>query len=121
VDPLLSYDTESLAEFNINAVLALSAALGFRSTKFYRQSELGIRGAGTQLLVDLVRAAKCTAYLAGGGAGGYQEDGLFAANDVQLVPQNFHPVPYGVGEEFIPGLSIIDYFMKAFPREIRPS
>ena len=116
VDPLLSFDTVSLAEFNINAVLALSAALGITSTKFYRQSELGIGGAGTQLLVDLVRAANCTAYLAGGGASGYQEDELFAANDVELVPQKFAPTPYGAEGVFIPGLSIIDFLMKTLPQ-----
>ena len=112
VDPLLNFETDSLVEYNINAVTTLAVALGLTTTKYYKQSEMGVTGASTQLLVDLVRSARCDAYLAGGGAGGYQEDDLFSANGVELIYQNYSPAPYGPPETFIPGLSVIDYLMK---------
>lgn len=101
-----------LAEFNIAAIEEIAARLGL-ARRFVRQSTLPHEGSGTDLLISLTRAAGCDAYLAGGGAGGYQEDEKFAAAGVQLVYQNFTPEPYGDPSRFIPGLSVIDYLMHA--------
>ena len=48
------------------------------TTPIVRASELGVEGRATELLIDIVRAVGGGAYLAGGGAGGYQEDERFA-------------------------------------------
>jgi hypothetical protein len=76
-----------------------------------RQSETPHEGAATALLIGLVKAAGGDAYLAGGGAAGYQEDELFAERGVRLVAQNFSPTPYGDPSRWLPGLSVIDYLM----------
>lgn len=113
--PLIERPEGNLAEFNIWAIRAIADALGIGG-RFVRQSELSVAGKGTGLLVDLVKAAKADGYLAGGGAAGYQEDVLFERHGLRLIPQSFAERPYGPAEQFLPGLSIIDYLMSEGPR-----
>lgn len=108
--PLIETPEEGLATFNIAAVTAIAAHLGL-TTRFVRQSALHHHGQATDLLISLVQAAGGDAYLAGGGAGGYQENEKFAAAGLRLVTQNFTPRPYGNSARFLPGLSVIDYLM----------
>jgi hypothetical protein len=123
LQPLIEKPETNLAAFNIAAIKAIAQHLGL-ATRFKRQSELPHAGKATELLISLVNAADGDAYLAGGGAGGYQRDELFAQHGVRLVYQDFLPRPYGVQDAFIPGLSVIDYLMRdgrklaeAFPDE----
>jgi hypothetical protein len=65
----------------------------------------------------IVRAVGGDAYLAGQGAGGYQDDGIFTANGVAVRYQAYvHPV-YRQSNvcEFVPGLSAIDALMNCGP------
>jgi len=110
VTPLIENPQSGLATFNIVAVTAIAAHLGI-SARFVRQSSLTCRGHGTAMLIDLVQELGADAYLAGGGAAGYQEDALFEAAGVALQYQEFTPRPYGEAATFTPGLSVIDYLM----------
>jgi hypothetical protein len=110
LQPLIEYPTGTLADFNIHAIHAIAEALGLRCA-LIRQSQLGVDGQATRLLINLTRAAAADTYLCGGGADGYQEDELFAAHGVRLLYQDFKPAPYGDPERFQPGLSVIDYLM----------
>jgi hypothetical protein len=123
--PLIDLPEANLAAFNIAAIAAIAAHLGV-SARFVRQSESPHEGSATALLISLVKAAGGDAYLAGGGATGYQEDELFAERGVRLVAQNFTPTPYGDPSRWLPGLSVIDYLMhdgrglnEAFPEPAR--
>lgn len=107
---LITAPCTSLADFNIAAVQEIARRLGLES-RFVRQSQIACAGAGTELLISITRAMGCDAYLAGGGAGGYQQDALIAEAGIGLVYQNFSPTPYGEPGRFIPGLSVIDYLM----------
>ena len=109
--PLLHYSTDNLAAFNEHAVRRIADSLGLGG-RFVRQSTLAVRGKGTSLLIEIVKAVGADTSLAGGGAGAYQEDALFAQNGVDLVYQNFVPTAYGEPERFLPGLSVIDYLMR---------
>jgi hypothetical protein len=111
LEPLIRSQQANLASFNIAAITTIADHLGLQ-TRFVRQSELNFEGRATTLLISLVKAAGGTAYLAGGGAGDYQEDGLFADAGVDLVCQDFKPLPYGDEARFIPGLSVIDALMQ---------
>jgi WbqC-like protein family len=108
--PLIEAPRANLAAFNISATGAIAARLG-ANARFVRQSELPHEGAATALLVSLVKAVGGDAYLAGGGAEGYQQDELFEAHGLRLVAQNFMPASYGPAEAWLPGLSAIDYLM----------
>lgn len=112
LEDLIAYETSSLSEFNIHAVKTLSDILGLR-TRFVRQSELGTSQSSTALLVEICQSVECDTYLAGGGAGGYQEDDLFENAGVTLRYQDFTPKSYGRPDRFIPGLSVIDYIFHA--------
>jgi WbqC-like protein family len=111
LDPLLLDPETNLASFNIAAITAIAGHLGL-TTPLIRQSSLNWSGQGTELLISLVKGVGGTAYLAGGGASGYQEDHLFAEAGIKLVYQNFQPRPYGQHDNFLPGLSVIDYLMQ---------
>lgn len=110
LEPLIMYPETGLASYNIHAIQAISSALGVKA-RFIRQSAFGGDASGTAMLIDLTRGASCNAYLAGGGATGYQEDYLFQDAGVELVYQSFSPQVYGPPDHFIPGLSIIDYLL----------
>jgi hypothetical protein len=110
LQPLITQNEINLARFNIAAVTAIAARLGL-STRFLRQSELPHSGQSNALLVSLVRAAGGEAYLAGGGAAGYHDDACFAEAGLPIVAQGFVPSPYGSAQQFLPGLSVIDYLM----------
>lgn len=108
--PLIEYHSTNLSDFNINAIRSISEELGL-SSEFVRQSDLSFKGSATDLLISLVREVDGDTYLAGGGAGGYQEDALFPLNNVELIYQNFEDTIYGPKESFINGLSVIDFMM----------
>ena len=111
LEPLITMHQTNLAAFNIAGIEAIAAHLGLR-TRFVRQSDLAHEGKASELLISLIHAVGGTAYLAGGGADGYQEDELFVACGIELIYQHFTPRPYGPPEKFHPGLSVIDYLMR---------
>lgn len=110
LEPLITFPTDNLAEFNVHAIRSLAGYLGLPS-RFVCQSELGVSGHATDLLIAITKEVGADAYLCGGGAAGYQEDAQFSENKVKLVYQNYVPEPYGPPKRFKPGLSIIDFLM----------
>ena len=109
--PLIAKEESGLAAFNIAAVTSIADYLGL-SCRFMRQTELPHHGSATELLASLAKSVGGTAYLAGGGAEGYQEDAVFAREGLGLVYQAYSPRPYGREDRFIRGLSVIDYLME---------
>jgi RimJ/RimL family protein N-acetyltransferase len=101
IEQLIGYRSERLAEYNEQAIRRIAAELAVTDATIVRASDLGVEGKATRLLIDIVRAVDGTAYLAGGGAGGYQEDELFAEAGLGLVYQEFQP-PDAAG-----GLSVV--------------
>jgi hypothetical protein len=110
VKQLIDNQSESLADYNVSAVISIRGALGLRDRPFVRSSSLGVTTRATDRLIDLVKAVGGTSYLAGGGAAGYQLNERFAAAGVHLQFQNFeHPsYPQRRGIPFVPGLSCLD-------------
>jgi hypothetical protein len=108
--PLISAQDVNLAAFNIAAIETIATHLGL-AARFLRQSELRHSGQATELLVSLVKQAGGDAYLAGGGAAGYQQDHVFGEHGIRLVAQGFSSASYGGRKGYIPGLSVIDYLM----------
>lgn len=112
IAPLLMRDDDALGAYNMANIEAIAMHMGLE-TRFVRQSTLGVETSSTQRLVDLILAVGGTAYLSGGGAGGYQKPELFDDAGVDLVMQDFKPHPYGDGDTYIAGLSVIDWLMNA--------
>jgi hypothetical protein len=112
LQPLVRNPQRKVCAYNLDAVRAIAQALGLRP-RIELASAFGVGSSGTLRLVQLVQRAGCRRYLVGGGAGGYQDDALFAGTELELQYQAFVPQPYpqqGV-EVFIPGMSIIDPLM----------
>jgi WbqC-like protein family len=112
LEPLVSAQGDGLADYNERALRAIAGLLGL-DTRFVRSSSLPSEGRATERLVSLVRSVGGSAYLAGGGAGGYQDDSLFAAAGLGLVRQAFAPkrYPQATADDFIAGLSVVDALM----------
>lgn len=110
LEPLIRNPTRRVADFNIAAVTGIAGAIGIDTQKLCRSTDLAALGTATEMLISVTRNIGGTTYLCGGGAQGYQEDGVFAAADVNLVYQYYrHPVyPQRGSPEFVPGLSVID-------------
>lgn len=114
LDGLIDYPEENVAEYNVNAIMALVALLGLDAAKFHRSSALEGVGHSTELLCSLTHAVNGTSYMCGGGADGYQDEAVFARSKITLVHQNFIPKPYpqmNSGNAFVAGLSVIDALM----------
>ena len=110
LEDLITNPTRCLAEYNEGAIRHTCDAIGLKETEIVRGSTLEVEGEATDLLISMVRALDGTAYLCGGGAGGYQEDEKFSEAGIELIYQNFrHPVySQAPQREFVAGLSIID-------------
>ncbi|HEV3051073.1 MAG TPA: WbqC family protein, partial [Longimicrobium sp.] len=114
IAPLAADPDDRLSDYNSRAIKAISRALGVDTGKIVTASELSVEGSGNELLISLTKHAGGTAYMCGGGSGGYQQDDLFTQAGVELVYQNFsHPVypQYQRPDRFVPGLSIVDALM----------
>jgi len=117
----LSYETNHLCDFNLNAIRQLCGYLHIDDSKCIRSSSLGVTTKATQRLIDLIKAVEGDAYLCGGGSAGYLDEGLFQRNQIQLRWQNFQPGVYSQSgrADFLPGLSVLDALMNIGPTNTR--
>lgn len=112
VTEVVMTDSPLLVEYNEAGVRRLAAAVGLDAGRLVRSSSLGVTGAATDLLIEITQTLGGRSYLAGGGAGDYQEDEKFAAAGVALRYQAFkHPNYPQLSARPQPGLSIIDAMM----------
>lgn len=117
VKEILESPTPSLVDYNMTGLRHLLDVMGIPTHHLVLASDLGAESTGTERLADLVNAVDGTAYLAGGGAEGYQDDDLLRARGIVVCPQEFvHPTyRQRKAEEFVPGLSIIDALFNVGP------
>lgn len=115
IDRLLRYETDRLADFNVNAILAVADRLGC-GAEWVRQSGMPATDAiGTARLIEICAKLGADVYLSGNGSAGYLDKAVFPTAGIRLVYQNFQTPPYGDASAFIPGLSAIDWLMHARP------
>jgi RimJ/RimL family protein N-acetyltransferase len=88
VEDLIGHRDERLARYNEHAIRRLAETLGI-TTEIVCASDLNVEGRATGLLLEIVHSVGGAAYLAGGGAGAYQEDERFAAAGIELLQQHF--------------------------------
>jgi hypothetical protein len=121
ISEIIEYKCDLLAEYNINAIAALVRQLNLYPEKLIKESSMEINQVATDRLIALTHELQGTAYLYGGGAGGYQENEKFKAASIRLMPQNFqHPIYHQFQvSEFFPGLSVVDALMNCGFEETR--
>jgi hypothetical protein len=112
VEEALAADAEGISELDEYAIRRLADSAGFDTSRLVRQSDLGITGGGTELLVDLCRAVDGDVYLSGDGSDEYLVPELFEPAGLELQYQEFSPPGYPQqGDGYVPGLSIVDALM----------
>jgi len=112
VAEVIQLPAERIGEFNETGIRTLASRLGVDTGKLVRQSDVGVSGAATDLLVNLCRALDATGYLTGDGSEGYLEPEKFRAAGLELVVQRFTPPPYPqLAPGYVPGLSVVDALM----------
>jgi WbqC-like protein family len=112
IEELLQLPSDRLAELNETSIRRIATWLELDTSKLVRQSDLGVTGTGTDLLVELCRATGSDTYLTGDGAGGYLEADRFQSAGIALVLQEFVPPRYPqLADGHVPGLSVVDALM----------
>jgi len=112
VEPLLREPSDRVADYNERAIRVLAGRLVPGGAEVVRSSSLDSGGQATERLIAIVDAVGGDAYLAGGGAGGYQEDERFERAGIELVRQEFsHPDYPQLSDEPVHGLSVVDALM----------
>ena len=112
----LGADSNRLIDLNMRLIGYLMHQLGI-ATPLVRLSELRIRSAGTQLLIDICRRVGASVYLAQRSARSYLDAGLFAAAGIELSfftpPAAVYPQLWG---DFIRDLSAFDLLFNCGPK-----
>lgn len=106
-----------LVELDYAILDLLREAFGIR-TRILRSSELDVEGAKSDLILNLCRAVKAHALLAGfGGSRGYLDAEAFARHGIEIKRHQFaHPAYKQCGAApFIPGLASVDLLFNAGP------
>lgn len=114
------FDTQwvRLVDLNYAMLDLLRDAYGIR-TKIVRSSDLDVDGAKSDLILNLCRAVKADALLAGfGGSRGYLDAEAFARHGIRIEAHRFtHPTYKQCGAApFIPGLAGVDLLFNAGPQ-----
>ena len=112
VEEILGHPVAGLADLTEAGIRRIAPKLDLNVEKLVRQSDLGIQGHGTDLLVSLCRAVDGSTYLTGDGADEYLDPERFGHARLGLVRQTFaHPKYPQRAAAFVPGLSIVDAAM----------
>ena len=109
---------EHLVELDAAMLAFLMDAFSLK-TKVMRSSALGVPGAKGELILNLCRAAKADALLAGfGGSRDYLDHAQFARHRIQVYPHRFnHPTYRQCGPQpFVPGLASLDLLFNSGPQ-----
>ena len=100
-----------LAELNRFLIKSICAFLGIKGV-FVDVSTLDVKGARTDLLVNICETLDADVYLSGVGGRNYIDYQMFEKSNIDIVFQEFKVLPYSqLYGEFIPYLSVIDFLL----------
>lgn len=115
--PLITYPSNNVSDFNMNAILGISKFLNLNNTQFIRQSELTHGSSSTELLIELTKAVGADTYLCGNGSDGYQNDEMFHRSGITLQYQHYDPLQdkiFAIQDREQGSLSILNHLIKGF-------
>ena len=115
-------DLGTLAAASLQAVLRYYGL--DRGRRFLDSRELGVAGAGTARVLDIVRHVGGDAYVTGHGARRYLDHAAFAAAGVQVLYMDYactpYPSPYAPFDPYVSSLDLIANTVKRGIDYIRP-
>lgn len=116
----LMRDYHLLTEFNIGIIKWLLSELSIK-TKIYKSSEI-IEEVDdpTERIIKICKKFNAEIYLSGFGGNNYQEVDVFKKSIIEPIVYDFkHPVYSQLWDDFVSGLSIIDYLFNTDIKEIK--
>ncbi len=82
------------------------------SKKIVRLSELGISSSKSDLILDICEALQAKQYISGALGRNYLEEEAFAREGIEIIYQDYrHPVYHQLWGDFVPNMSILDFWM----------
>lgn len=112
---LLSSDWQYLIDLDMQLVIQMKEWLGI-GTSIVRSSELGVDGDRNLRLLNMCKHFKATRYYSGKAAQCYLDVELFAANQIEVIWQEYdHPQYRQLHGEFVPYLSALDLLLNCGP------
>jgi hypothetical protein len=107
-----------LLDLNLDIIHYLASALGIK-TEFVLQSELGVSGRGTELLVTICRTLQADAYVTLSPVEKYLDLGRFGEADIRLGFARFSPPLYPqLWGEFRYNVSALDLLLNCGPKAL---
>ena len=111
IDKVLSKDCDNLNDLNI-AILKLLLKILNLDVPIYKSSELGIHAdEPNERLLKICLHFNATKYIAGKGGKNYMEKSMFSDKGIEILWQDYPNNQFTyeqLGNNFIPGLSVID-------------
>jgi hypothetical protein len=112
VDSVFGRPFRTLADVSRASLLALVEYFDLRSNRRFLDSrDLGIKGSGSQRLLDIVVAAGGATYLTGHGARNYLDHALFERAGISVQYMNYRCIPYpqlhGLFTPYVSSLDLI--------------
>jgi hypothetical protein len=100
---------EMLYDLDLETMKKVFGWLGM-NVRLIPESELNVKGTGTERLVNVCKAAGADTYLSGAGGRQYVVEQLFERSGIKLEYDDYKLVPYPqrFSTSFIPNLSILD-------------
>jgi hypothetical protein len=110
VDSVYSHPYETIAELSDASLMALCAYFDIkRERRFVDASVLGIAGASSRRVLDIVHAVGGTHYVTGHGARHYLDHALFEAEGIEVSYMDYRLLPYPqLHGPFTPYVSALD-------------
>jgi len=84
IESILKGSDGCLADFSIDIIKTISTDYFDLDTSFVRQSELNVKGSGSELLLAICEELKADVYLSGPGGRRYLDEDLFKAHGIKL-------------------------------------
>jgi hypothetical protein len=77
IERLIHHPTSFLADFNVEGIRSICKEMGLSCSHVVPSSSLHVQEAPMNFSLPLQKKLNCNAYMCGGGADGYQNEGLF--------------------------------------------
>ncbi|HVN72479.1 MAG TPA: WbqC family protein [Desulfomonilia bacterium] len=115
---LVSPEQQTIVDMDMELISYVLRELG-NTTRVIRMSELGVRGQGTGLIVDICRMLGASHYLAQDSAKKWLDGMLFEQAGIEVVFFKYHCPTYPqLWGPFIPNLSIFDLLFTCGPKTL---
>ena len=111
---LYSEDYDILSDLCYYQLLSWLKELNIK-TEVIRSSKLGIYSKKSDLILDLCRHFNATEYISGILGKNYLEESKFEKNKIKILYQKYkHPVYEQLYGDFVPNMSIVDFWMNTY-------